>query len=80
MLEKIAEYRPILDELKITKHELATKSDIGCLESKIVAEIIRVENKIDNIRNELIIKLGGIVVGSIFVLGVIMVFLMSHVH
>ena len=54
------------DELKITKSELATKTDIKLLESKM-----------DNMRNELIIKLGGIVVGSMTILGILMAYLVK---
>lgn len=86
-MEKFAEYQPILDELRITKHEFATKSDILRLENKIdnvraelKTEINDLRTELNGLRNELIIKLGGIVIGSVSVLGVIMAFLITHLH
>jgi hypothetical protein len=88
VFKKYEEYQPVLDELKITKNELATKADIGRVESKIenihVELDSKIENlradltaKIENMRNELIIKLGGIVVGSMTILGVVIAFLVK---
>lgn len=67
ILEKFAEYQPILDEIKIIKPELATKGDMVQLESKLG----KLEGKIENVRNELIIRLGGIIVGTAAILSAV---------
>ena len=77
VVAKFSGYLPVLDEIKITKHEFATKGDVNSLRYDLTVEINRLEGKMDNMRNELIIKLGGVIVASSTVLGVIMAFLVK---
>lgn len=98
ILEKFAEYQPLLEEIKATKHEFATKTDIAKLDHKIDSNTARLEHKIDSVhselkaemrdvrseikalRNELIVKIGGIVVACMTVFSTIMAFLINHAH
>ena len=82
-MNKFTEYQPLLEEIKASKDEFATKSDILMLDKKIDSNILRLENridkleikldnKIDSLRNDLLVKLGSIVVASTTGLGVVM--------
>ena len=88
VVAKFVGYQPVLDEIKITRHEFATKGDINNLRhaltvdinnlsSELKTEINRLENKMNNMRNELIIKLGAVIVASSSVLGALMAFLVK---
>lgn len=80
-LDKLAQYQPVLDEIKINKDQFATKSDIFSLgnridklENTIDALDNKFTSKFDSLRHELIVKLGGIAVAYTTVLGVLITF------
>jgi hypothetical protein len=75
-LEKFAEYQPLLDEIKITRGEFATKGDIRELR-------IELQSEIRSLRHELLIKLGGIAIGCTALFGTLVTVLaifIGHGH
>lgn len=70
--ERLNTQQTTLNEL--TKHELATKDDIGRLETKIDLVENKLEAKITMIENKLIVKLGGTMIGCSAALGALATF------
>jgi hypothetical protein len=104
-----AEYKPILDELKLHHNELATKGDLNAVNCSLKSEIEfvrcelktdivalrceldgritkvegrldRIEGKLDGLKNDLVLKLGGIMVTCTAVASTILALILNHSH